>query len=169
MPEGDGSLRVRDGETSPLRYAGTGSAGILLVAEQFARHRPEAIACESLPGLRESCRGELTAHPGLLNGACGLAVALAAGTDQGGRLRDSIDLHLSGLASQAVPFGGGIAFPGNKLLRLSMDVATGGAGVLLALAALLDGREVLPFLGGDPARTRSRGVPDPRRVAAAAR
>jgi len=49
-----------------------------------------------------------------------------------------------------VPFKGGLAFPGNQLLRLSMDLKTGSAGILLALAALLDGKEVLPFLGGTP-------------------
>ena len=55
-----------------------------------------------------------------------------------------------------MPFRGGLAFPGNQLLRLSMDVKTGGAGVLLALAALLDGKEALPFLGAMPA-TRISG------------
>jgi tRNA A-37 threonylcarbamoyl transferase component Bud32 len=146
----DGSLQVRDGAARTLPYAGIGSAGILLVAEQLARHRPDAEACESLPGLRESCRGEFVIHPGLLYGRCGLAVALGANPAPEQPIRTAIDLHLARLAWYAVPYKGGLAFPGNQLLRLSMDVKTGSAGILLALAALLDGKEVLPFLGGTP-------------------
>ncbi|NBH05642.1 class III lanthionine synthetase LanKC [Amycolatopsis sp. SID8362] len=146
----DGSLQVRDGAARTLPYVGVGSAGILMVAEQLARHRPDAGACESLPALRESCRGEFVIHPGLLFGRCGLAVALGMDPSPSPSTRVAIDLHLARLSWYAVPFKGGLAFPGNKLLRLSMDVKTGGAGILLALAALLDGKEVLPLLGGTP-------------------
>ena len=52
------------------------------------------------------------------------------------------------LAWHALPYGGGTAFPGTGLLRLSMDLATGTAGVLLALgAALHDGPVRAPLLG----------------------
>ncbi|MER7859967.1 class III lanthionine synthetase LanKC [Amycolatopsis japonica] len=142
----DGSLQVRDGETRTLPYVGVGSAGILMVAEELAKHRPDAKALKSLPGLREACRGEFVIHPGLLFGRGGLMTALAMGADPDQRVRDAIDLHLSRLAWYAVPYKGGLAFPGNQLLRLSMDVVTGGAGVLLALAATLDGKAALPFL-----------------------
>ncbi|MGW5700436.1 class III lanthionine synthetase LanKC [Amycolatopsis japonica] len=142
----DGSLQVRDGETRTLPYVGVGSAGILMVAEELAKHRPDAKALKSLPGLREACRGEFVIHPGLLFGRSGLMTALAVGADPDQRVRDAIDLHLSRLAWYAVPYKGGLAFPGNQLLRLSMDVVTGGAGVLLALAATLDGKAALPFL-----------------------
>ncbi|RSN58540.1 serine/threonine protein kinase [Amycolatopsis sp. WAC 04182] len=142
----DGSLQVRDGETRTLPYAGVGSAGILMVAEELAKYRPGANALKSLPGLREACRGEFVIHPGLLFGRGGLMTALAMGAEPDQRVRDAIDLHLSRLAWYAVPYKGGLAFPGNQLLRLSMDVVTGGAGVLLALAATLDGKAALPFL-----------------------
>ncbi|AIG80353.1 serine/threonine protein kinase [Amycolatopsis japonica] len=142
----DGSLQVRDGETRTLPYVGVGSAGILMVAEELAKHRPDAKALKSLPGLREACRGEFVIHPGLLFGRGGLMTALAMGAEPDQRVRDAIDLHLSRLAWYAVPYKGGLAFPGNQLLRLSMDVVTGGAGVLLALAATLDGKAALPFL-----------------------
>ncbi|ADJ42159.1 serine/threonine protein kinase [Amycolatopsis mediterranei S699] len=147
----DGSLQVRDGAARTLPYAGVGSAGILLAAEQLARHRPDAEAVDSLPALREACLGEFVAQPGLLNGRCGLAVALAANPGPGQPSRAAaIDRHLAWLAWYAVPYKNGLAFPGNRLLRLSMDVKTGGAGILLSLASLFDGNEVLPFLGGTP-------------------
>ncbi|MEV7093323.1 class III lanthionine synthetase LanKC [Amycolatopsis sp. NPDC051045] len=148
----DGSLQVRDGSVRTSPYAGVGSAGILLVAEQLARHRPDAEVCESVPALRESCRGEFVVHPGLLNGRCGLAVALATNPDAEQPIRAAIDQHLGWLAWYAVPYKDGLAFPGNGLLRLSMDVKTGSAGILLSLAALLDGQEVLPFLGSTPSQ-----------------
>ncbi|GHG18680.1 MULTISPECIES: class III lanthionine synthetase LanKC [Amycolatopsis] len=147
----DGSLQVRDGATRTLPYAGVGSAGILLVAEQLARHRPDAEAGDSIPALRDACLAEFVAEPGLLNGRCGLAVALAASPDAHHPSRAAaIDRHLAWLAWYAMPYKGGLAFPGNRLLRLSMDVKTGGAGILLSLASLFDGKEVLPFLGGKP-------------------
>ncbi|WP_181776274.1 class III lanthionine synthetase LanKC [Amycolatopsis pittospori] len=142
----DGSLQVRDGESRTLPYVGVGGAGILMVAEELAKHRPDAQALKSLPGLREACRGEFVIHPGLFFGRCGLMTALSMGAEPDQRVRDTIDLHLSRLAWYAMPYKGGLAFPGNQLLRLSMDVVTGGAGVLLALAATLDGKAVLPFL-----------------------
>ena len=52
------------------------------------------------------------------------------------------------LVWHATSYKDGLAFPGDQLLRLSMDLATGTAGVLLAVHAALreDGAD-LPFLG----------------------
>jgi hypothetical protein len=55
--------------------------------------------------------------------------------------------HIRRLAWHAMPYGGGLAFTGDQMLRLSMDLATGTAGTLLALGAALHGTPVcLPFL-----------------------
>jgi tRNA A-37 threonylcarbamoyl transferase component Bud32 len=148
----DGSLQVRDGELRTLPYVGVGSAGVAMVLEELAVHAPDVESVASLPGLRESCRGEFVIHPGLMFGRCGLLTALAMGERRAHDpvVAEAIDVHLSRLAWYAMPFHGGVAFPGNQLLRLSMDVNTGGAGVLLALAATLDGSPVLPFFGAAP-------------------
>ncbi|HJQ47838.1 MAG TPA: class III lanthionine synthetase LanKC [Amycolatopsis sp.] len=142
----DGTLQVRDGEARTLPYLAVGGAGIAVVAEVLVAHRPAAESVARLPGLRASFGGEFVIQPGLLYGRAGL-MTVADGA--------AVTRHLSRLGWHAVPYGGGVAFPGNRLLRLSMDVATGGAGVLLALAAL-DGSPVLPFLGGPqtPGRVR---------------
>jgi hypothetical protein len=59
--------------------------------------------------------------------------------------------HVRRLDWHAMSYRGHLAFPGDQLLRLSMDLATGTAGVLLAAgAALHDTAAHLPFLG--PAR-----------------
>jgi hypothetical protein len=44
-------------------------------------------------------------------------------------------------------YEGRLAFPGEQMMRLSMDLSTGTAGCLLALAAALGDRPAqLPFL-----------------------
>jgi hypothetical protein len=66
------------------------------------------------------------------------------------------------LSWHAVPFRrDGVAFPGDQLLRLSMDLGTGSAGVLLALAAARGAAgAVLPFLDppGRPAQGSVTGL-----------
>jgi hypothetical protein len=65
-------------------------------------------------------------------------------------------MQVRGFAWHALPYGDGMAFPGTGLLRLSMDLATGTAGVLLALGAVLHDRPVpMPLL----AATRRASAP----------
>jgi serine/threonine protein kinase len=79
-----------------------------------------------------------------------------AGVPRGGR--DALE-QLRRLGWHAVGYRGQLAFPGDQLHRLSADLATGGAGVLLALGAVLgDGPAHLPFLG-PPAARRPGGRP----------
>jgi len=60
---------------------------------------------------------------------------------------DALD-QLRRLTWHAVDYRGTLAFPGDQLHRLSADLATGAAGVLLALGAVLGERPAhLPFLG----------------------
>src|SRR5260370_42239540 len=79
-------------------------------------------------------------------------------------------MHVRDMAWHALSYGGGLAFPGENLLRMSMDLGTGTAGVLLALgAARHDDPVHLPFLAAPelPARplagtatTQARGRHD---------
>jgi tRNA A-37 threonylcarbamoyl transferase component Bud32 len=143
----DGSVQVRDGlRTSP--YLEVGTAGIVLVVEELLAIWPGAPAGVELGRLRRALMAEFVIQPGLMLGRAGLLGALAAGQrrDPDPLVARAIDQHLEWLAVHAVPYHGHVAFPGRHLLRLSMDVATGGAGVLLALASTLDGVQLLPFL-----------------------
>ncbi|MCA1229391.1 class III lanthionine synthetase LanKC [Saccharopolyspora sp. 6M] len=149
-----GGLQVRDGTARTLPYLGVGSAGIALVAEELALRHPGAECLRWQPDLLAACLGEFVIHPGLLHGRCGLLAALAAADRRRPEPERTaaIGTHLAALGWHALPFGdGGIAMPGNQLLRLSTDVATGGAGVLATVAAVLDGHgRVLPFFGTAP-------------------
>jgi hypothetical protein len=58
-----------------------------------------------------------------------------------------------------MPYADGLAFPGDMLFRLSMDLGTGTAGVLLGLAAALaPGGAAVPFLA------RPESLPDRNRT-----
>ncbi|MBB5157699.1 class III lanthionine synthetase LanKC [Saccharopolyspora phatthalungensis] len=159
----DGALQVRDGAARTLPYLAVGSAGIALVAEELATRHPEASCLQRQSDLLRGCVGEFVIHPGLLFGRCGLLAALAAAQRRAPDQvwADAISRHLAALGWHAIPYGeGGIAMPGNQLLRLSMDFSTGGAGVLTTVAATLDGHgRVLPFfsaaLGRSAALARS--------------
>ncbi|WBQ06059.1 class III lanthionine synthetase LanKC [Kribbella sp. CA-293567] len=138
----DGTVQVNQGWRT-LPYLEEGSVGIALVLRRFLELRPESELASELEALRRVTRCSYYVQPGLFMGRAGL---LLAAPSLGGDL-DTDDL-VRGLGWHAMPFEGGLAYPGNQLLRLSMDLATGSAGVLLALgAALHEQRVTLPFLG----------------------
>ena len=81
-----------------------------------------------------------------------------AGSDRGREAAArEIGTQVERLAWHAVRYGGGLAYPGDMLLRLSMDLGTGTAGVLLGTAAALAPHgATLPFFARPaslPART----------------
>jgi hypothetical protein len=92
-------------------------------------------------------------QPGLFSGRAGILLYLAGRTEAPQRDPDVLG-QLRRLSWHALPVVGGIAFPGEQLLRLSMDLATGTAGVLLAVgAACHEDSARLPLLA-PTARTR---------------
>ncbi len=144
----DGTLQV-DGGFRTLPYLDVGSAGIGLIADQVLRHVPDERLSESAMGLGESCRSTLVVQSGLFSGRAGLLATLGrlARGGAGERLPDSVVAHLSVLHWHALGYHGHLAFPGEGNFRLSMDFATGNAGVLAALASLDDFEaEFMPFL-----------------------
>ncbi|MBB2911554.1 putative Ser/Thr protein kinase [Streptosporangium becharense] len=186
----DGSLQVTQGWRT-LPYLDEGSAGIGLVLARYLLHRDDDRFREALDGCRLVTRGRYFVQSGLFTGRSGMIAALgsglgtpshtpgteshtAPGTDPGtdpGTAPDAAlgtDLgtdsaeQLRGLDWHALPYGGGLAFPGDQLLRLSMDFATGTAGVLFAMSTVLHDRPVfLPFLeppGGTGSRATARPV-----------
>jgi hypothetical protein len=145
----DGSLQVRDGGWRTLPYLDVGTAGIALVIPELLRHMPHAQAGAALPAMHRAFRPEFVIQPGLFNGRAGLigtlAILLRGRCDPEGER--ALARHLERLSWHAVPYRGELAFPGNKLLRLSMDFATGTAGVLRALTVAVDRTgALLPFL-----------------------
>jgi serine/threonine protein kinase len=139
-----GALEVREPWRS-LPYLAEGSAGIGMVLEDFLAHRPDERFEQAAAAIRAAAGPRFYAEPGLFRGRGGMIAHLSR-TQSPTRDRDVAE-HVHRLAWHAVPFGGGIAFPGERLLRLSMDLATGTAGVMLAVGSALHAYDAhLPFL-----------------------
>ncbi|MEV8376047.1 class III lanthionine synthetase LanKC [Kribbella sp. NPDC056861] len=148
-----GMLQVNQGWRT-LPYLEEGSVGIALVLDRYLRHRPDDELAPALEALRRVTHCGYFVQPGLFMGRAGLLLA-ATQLDP-----DVNDQLIAGLAWHALPYADGLAFPGNQLLRLSMDLATGSAGILLALGAALHEQPVaLPFFGRIP----SSGPFEPRK------
>ncbi|GAA3134376.1 class III lanthionine synthetase LanKC [Planomonospora alba] len=142
----DGTLQVDQGWRT-LPYLDEGSAGIGLVLARYLAHRDDEAFAAALDACRRAARAGFFVQPGLFAGRSGMIAALYGGmgpapedpgTGPGGPVH--------GLAWHALPYAGGLAFPGDQLFRLSMDFATGTAGVLFAMGTALHERPVsLPF------------------------
>ncbi|MGR8010696.1 class III lanthionine synthetase LanKC [Streptomyces hypolithicus] len=149
-----GALQVSEGwRTMP--YLGAGSVGIGMVIDDFLARtggregRDEYDDFEQARhGILAAAQATFYAQPGLLRGAAGMVLHLSrTTTDSPGAGAASVRRQISALGSHAMAYRGELAFPGEQMMRLSMDLATGTAGCLLALAAAApDSRAHLPFL-----------------------
>ena len=133
--------------------------GPACLAARPAAATPSATSDGGLARFREACGGEDIADelsenvhaPGMhaddpnqlgveYNAGCRTIAEQVGAGDQGGRRNGRLARH-------ACRLDGRLAFPGEQLMRLSMDLATGGAGVVLALGAACHPTPVgLPFL-----------------------
>lgn len=144
----DGSWQVDEGfRICP--YLEIGSAGIALVAAELLQRRHDDRLAENLPALLRALRPEYVRQGELMYGRAGMMAALARVSAR--RPLPAADAvvqrHLRNLAWHTVPFHGRVAFAGRYLRRLSMDLVTGGAGILLAISTVDDGLAgFLPFL-----------------------
>lgn len=131
----NGTLEVNEGwRTMP--YLATGSIGIGLVLDEYLARRPDEQFAEAARTIEATARSKMYILPGLFSGRAGILLYLA------GRTPDPaydpwVARQVRNLSWHALRYGGGLAFPGTALMRLSMDLATGTAGVLLALGAAL--------------------------------
>jgi hypothetical protein len=139
------AVRVNEGRRV-LAYLNTGSGGIGLVLKDFLTHRPDTVPATVLTGICRALEPEVMVQPGLFNGRSGVIGVLSRLRTPDWPLDAVIERHLRRLAWHALDYQGHIAFPGEQLLRLSMDLASGNAGVLLALHAALEDGPLLPFL-----------------------
>ncbi|QES48803.1 hypothetical protein DEJ50_14220 [Streptomyces venezuelae] len=150
--------------TGRIPVIGEGSGGTGMVLHDLLAHRPDEELAQARDAVRAATAIPFLPHSGLLNGRAGAILArihLDSGPGPGAGpapvpsdrvpsdrvpADPALERHLAELGINAVPFRGGTAFLGQECLRISADLATGSAGVLLALtAALSDRRARLPF------------------------
>lgn len=156
----DGAMEVNEGfRTMP--YLADGSAGIGLVLEDYLAHREDERFAEAAAAIRRAATAPFYLEPGLFEGLAGMILQLSRRHPPGTAAeRDPVvAAQVRRLARYACTRDGALVFPGEQLLRLSLDLAGGSAGVLLALGSALHPEPVqLPFLGVDGAGARGAGA-----------
>ncbi|MCA6091832.1 class III lanthionine synthetase LanKC [Streptomyces sp. SCA3-4] len=142
-----GALEADEGWRT-LPYLHIGGVGVGIVLTEYLRHAQAPDLMEADRAIERAACYEHYGMPTVSFGSTGILLYLcnrrAAQPSQ--RIQDRIDHILSTLRLHALPYLGHIAFRGNQSLRLSMDLATGTAGVLLAVHTALRGEPGLPFL-----------------------
>jgi hypothetical protein len=143
------TLEVDEGFRT-LPYVADGSVGIGFAIDDYLAQREDERFAQAVPLIRAAASSGFYALPGLLSGRAGMILYLSRRLAPGQGADDPVvAAHARRLNWHAVSYAGHLAFPGEQLVRLSMDLATGTAGVLLALGAALHDEPVcLPCLGG---------------------
>ncbi|MEM9664972.1 MAG: class III lanthionine synthetase LanKC [Bacteroidota bacterium] len=141
-----------------------GSAGIGNVALRFYDHLGEEPYLTYARKAARECMRTFTALPNLFDGMAGLGEFLI---DMYRATREETYLDaawgLQGITLFGTQLDGGIAFPGQALLRHSVDLATGSAGVGFFLYRLLHPDASRPFHDLDgPGTARIPAVPSTR-------
>ncbi|MFJ7961595.1 class III lanthionine synthetase LanKC [Streptomyces sp. NPDC096319] len=142
-----GTLQVDEGwRTMP--YLGAGSVGIGMVIDDYLLHRSDDELDRARREIVRAAQATFYAQPGLFRGVAGMVLHLARTNVGGpGTTPGDVRRQVGCLSWHAMSYRGRLAFPGEQMMRLSMDLSTGTAGVLLALSAALGDRPAhLPFL-----------------------
>jgi hypothetical protein len=153
-----------------MPYLLDGSVGIGMVLDDFLGEGDDDGLRSMASQIRQTACGTFYVESGLFSGRAGMILYLArrcandaATHSDRQRMADQIER----LSWHALTYQGQLAFAGDSLLRLSMDLATGSAGVLLALTAALEpDRGCLPFLEPQAPQTSgpSSGTKPDRRL-----
>jgi len=148
VPTRHGALYVDEGWRT-LPYIADGSVGIGFALDDYLARREDEQFAQAAPLIRRAAKSSFYVGSGLFSGRAGMILYLSRGAAPGAGGEDPVvAAHVRRLDWHALSYQGHLAFPGDRLMRLSMDLGTGTAGVLLALgAALHDGPVHLPFLG----------------------
>jgi hypothetical protein len=147
IPAEDDALEVNEGwRTMP--YLVDGSVGIGIVLERFLAHRHDERFAAAAAAIHRAAEAQFYIEPGLFFGRAGMILFLAGKHPPGSAAADPIiAAQVRRLEWHALSYKGELAFPGEQLLRLSKDLATGSSGIALAMgAALHDAPVHLPFL-----------------------
>jgi hypothetical protein len=127
----DGSIQLNEGWRT-LPYLASGSAGVGVAMTRFLKHADVPEWQETLAGIELAVRADFVIQSNLFNGRAGLVVFLAHLLSSGqhsATTQADLERHVRQLGTYAVVNRTGIHFPGEQIMRLSTDWATGSAGV----------------------------------------
>ncbi|WP_411079161.1 class III lanthionine synthetase LanKC [Streptomyces sp. cmx-18-6] len=152
----DGTVQVKDGRRH-LLYLNQGSAGVALVAQAYTDRHPDPAPSALVPGVRRGCVLEFVREPGLFTGRAGL-LATAGQLSPGDRTGPEVLASVRNLSWHLIAEEDGLLVPGAGLRRCSADLATGSAGLLLALHFLSGGRDGATGVAGATAGVGATGA-----------
>jgi hypothetical protein len=145
----DGTVWAKYGHRH-LAYLEEGSGGMALVAREYLVHADDSALNAFMASVRPICAAEFVREPGLFGGRAGLIAILGLLSEPG--QEEQVLGPVRRLSWHAVRKEGGLFFPGQGLNRLSADLASGSAGILLALHSVFEGKgkvdELLPVSMG---------------------
>ncbi|MGH3168282.1 MAG: hypothetical protein ACRDN0_20660 [Trebonia sp.] len=157
----DGVLVLPDDVNRVSVYLHSGTTGTALVAREFVKYREDAEIMATIGHGDDGCRPEFFYAPGLMEGRAGIIMYLAARrNDPASPTPQILEAQLRLLHWHALQYQGNLVFPGRLLYRLSADLATGTAGVLLSVSAATQSTPGLPFLEL-PGKIPGATVPSP--------
>ncbi|RMI09701.1 class III lanthionine synthetase LanKC [Cellulomonas triticagri] len=124
-----------------LPYLAAGVAGVGLVALEWRRTTGASEFDDLIRRAADACRAPFTAQAGLFGGRAGMLLLLGQARELGdGPWEEALTRQRERLRWHEFDYADGVLHAGDQLLRLSSDLATGSAGVLLALRAVGENR-----------------------------
>ena len=143
----DGTLEADEG-WRVLPYLGIGGLGVGMAIGEYLRHEEDSDLLVADEQIFSSALYEQCVQPILTYGSAGMMLYLIhrrsyAPSEE---LEKGMAHHLEMLRYHTVSYKGHAAFRGNQQLRLSMDLATGSAGVLLTVTSLAQDKLLLPLV-----------------------
>ena len=127
MPLNKGSKKLL------IPYLGSGSVGVGLVAGLLNRFKGKGKYLNVMEKIAETALTPTIVYSGLFNGRAGLALYVGTMAAQNGFIEKSFYKQmLKKCQMHEVSYGHGLLHVGDGLSRLSTDLATGTAGILLA-------------------------------------
>ena len=159
-PDGPGmAFPVSTTDIRVMPYLYCGSAGVVHVATRYLQSHEDERLAAAMPRLLTQLQVPFTVMPSLFPGAAGLGFALADHAMLTGdqAVRAAAVRMGRRLFKYAIPHPTGVRYPGDQLQRLSADLWSGSAGVLLFLTHLLDPRPDRLFTVDFPVDAQAAG------------
>ena len=141
-----------------MPYLDGGSIGIGMVLDEYLRRRPDEQFATAASGVGRTAQSPMYILPGLFSGRAGVLPTWPGAPTTPRPTRTWLGRSATSPGTRC-PSATGMAFPGTGLLRLSMDLATGTAGVLLALGAACTTGRCTPRCSLRPAVRSRAGEP----------
>ena len=150
VPEGGLGFKTTHEDSRVYPYLFAGSAGYARVLARYLADHPDAeFGTDAAAGLQpadvleqclRACSARFSVFPGLFPGLAGLVVTLADAGKRLGRpaLIDTALTNALGLFRYAIPHKAGVAWLGEPGQRISADLWSGSAGIVLALRYLTE-------------------------------